>query len=463
MIPDDIPMVGFLDDAIMIRLVEDELKHELWGYRKFCKFRDGAEQRPWSSIAKGRLPGRLKERRDQIRAEIREREERESALARAAPAGHERSAPHSGRRRRGGHPRDDDLHLRGRLRGAHLVVGPRGLALLEREGPVAVVISDQRMPEMTGVEFLARVFALHPTTVRIILTGFADMDAIIRSINDGHVYAYITKPWEPDQLKQVVRRAVEHHALAVENERLVGDLRGANVFLEAVMDELDTGALAVDADGIVRAANRLAREYLGLGSGRTRPPLERALHPPCASWCCRRSRSTARRARYHELDLPVGRGVRLRLHARACATGRRAARPRDPGARDLARAGAAEAGRDRGGLVSARTVGCASVSAQPSRSSAGWCGSSGEMGVTSPGRAELRDRASRTQTAIEYWLAVDDALSREAFPDAQPLLDRMRLASQRWPQQRLPERVRELARRVESYYESGENPKQPVL
>jgi uncharacterized membrane protein YkvA (DUF1232 family) len=78
-IPDDIPMVGFLDDAIMIRMVEEELKHELWGYRKFCKFRDGAEQRPWSSIAKGRLPGRLKERRDEIRAEIREREERDRA------------------------------------------------------------------------------------------------------------------------------------------------------------------------------------------------------------------------------------------------------------------------------------------------------------------------------------------------------------------------------------------------
>jgi uncharacterized membrane protein YkvA (DUF1232 family) len=78
-IPDDIPMVGFLDDAIMIKLVEEELRHELWGYRKFCKFRDGAEQRPWSVIAKGRLPGRLKEQRDKIRAEIREREERESA------------------------------------------------------------------------------------------------------------------------------------------------------------------------------------------------------------------------------------------------------------------------------------------------------------------------------------------------------------------------------------------------
>jgi len=78
-IPDDIPMVGFLDDAIMIKMVEEELKHELWGYRKFCKFRDGAEQRPWSPIAKGRLPGRLKEKRDEIRADIREREERERA------------------------------------------------------------------------------------------------------------------------------------------------------------------------------------------------------------------------------------------------------------------------------------------------------------------------------------------------------------------------------------------------
>jgi len=78
-IPDDIPMVGFLDDAIMIKLVEEELRHELWGYRKFCKFREGAEQRPWSVIAKQRLPGRLKARRDEIRAEIREREERDRA------------------------------------------------------------------------------------------------------------------------------------------------------------------------------------------------------------------------------------------------------------------------------------------------------------------------------------------------------------------------------------------------
>ena len=120
------------------------------------------------------------------------------------------------------------------------------------------------MPNMSGVEFLAEVWERHPSTVRMILTGFSDMDAIIQAINNGHVYAYITKPWEPDQLKQVVRRAVEHYELARENDRLVEGLKDSNQFLEAVMDHLDTGALAVDADGVVRALNRPAREYLGL-------------------------------------------------------------------------------------------------------------------------------------------------------------------------------------------------------
>ena len=337
------------------------------------------------------------------------------------------------------------------------------LALLEREGPVAVVISDQRMPEMTGVEFLARVFALHPTTVRIILTGFADMDAIIRAINDGHVYAYITKPWEPDQLKQVVRRAVDHHALAVENERLVGDLRGANFFLEAVMDELDTGALAVDAGGVVRAANRLARAYLGIGTDARGRPLEQALPAAVREHLLPALALESEAGAYQEMDLPVGRGVRLRVHARALAGPDGGALGRVILAREISH----EPARRKldeivEGVVSAHGA-LRERLAAAQRDLAALVRELGETGVTSPGRAELRDRATRTQTAIEYWLAVDDALSREAFPDAQPLLDRMRLANQRWPQQRLPERVRELARRVESYYESGENPKQPVL
>jgi CheY-like chemotaxis protein len=339
------------------------------------------------------------------------------------------------------------------------------LALLEREGPVAVVISDQRMPEMTGVEFLAKVFALHPTTVRIILTGFADMDAIIRAINDGHVYAYITKPWEPDQLKQVVRRAVDHHALAVENERLVGDLRGSNVFLEAVMDELDTGALAVDADGVVRAANRLAREYLGLPEGARGRPLAEVLSPAVLERVGGAAMTLESEAGcYQEMELPVGRGVRLRVHARTLASPDGGTLGRVILAREISH----EPLRRRfdeivDGLLAPGDGGLRERLAQAQREIGKLVRELGNEGVASPGRAELRDRATRTLTAIEYWVAVDDALAREAFPDAQPLLDRMRLANQRWPQERLPERVRELARRVESYYESGENPKQPVL
>ena len=78
--------------------------------------------------------------------------------------------------------------------------------------------------------------------------------------------------------------------------------------------------------------------------------------------------------------------------------------------------------------------------------------------------AELQDRASRAITAIEYWLAVDDAMAREDYPDAQLLMDRMRIALQRWPlPDRIPERVQELGRRVEAYYESGEHDKKRTL
>ena len=84
--------------------------------------------------------------------------------------------------------------------------------------------------------------------------------------------------------------------------------------------------------------------------------------------------------------------------------------------------------------------------------------------VASADMATLGDRTSRTITALENWLAVDDAMAQEAFPDAQLLMDRLRVAQARWPlPQQVPSRVRELARRVEAYYESGDNPKQRIL
>ena len=74
LIPDHIPGVGFLDDAIMVKFVEQELKDELRAYRKFRRFRDGAEQRPWTGVAKKRLPRRLEEMRRKLRAEIQKRQ-----------------------------------------------------------------------------------------------------------------------------------------------------------------------------------------------------------------------------------------------------------------------------------------------------------------------------------------------------------------------------------------------------
>lgn len=70
LIPDHIPGLGFLDDAIMIKIVEEEFKNELWGYRKFRKFREGAEQRPWTAVARKRLPERLLAYRKELRAKI---------------------------------------------------------------------------------------------------------------------------------------------------------------------------------------------------------------------------------------------------------------------------------------------------------------------------------------------------------------------------------------------------------
>jgi uncharacterized membrane protein YkvA (DUF1232 family) len=70
LIPDQIPGLGFLDDAIMIKLLENEFKHELWGYRKFRHFREGAEQRPWTSVARQRLPQRLTDYRKKVRGEV---------------------------------------------------------------------------------------------------------------------------------------------------------------------------------------------------------------------------------------------------------------------------------------------------------------------------------------------------------------------------------------------------------
>lgn len=105
--------------------------------------------------------------------------------------------------------------------------GEEALEVL-RAHPIDAVITDQRMPRMSGIEFLDAASKEKPDLVRIILTGYADVNDLIEAINASKVHKYITKPWEPDQLRMAVREALEKRELQRENERLAAELQAAN-------------------------------------------------------------------------------------------------------------------------------------------------------------------------------------------------------------------------------------------
>jgi len=110
--------------------------------------------------------------------------------------------------------------------------GEEALEILRDRPAVSLIIADQRMPGMTGVEFLKQSMEICPHAVRMILTGYADIEAAIDSINSGRVYRYITKPWEPDELRMDVRLALEKYDLEMENRGLTRALRVANEALK---------------------------------------------------------------------------------------------------------------------------------------------------------------------------------------------------------------------------------------
>jgi len=85
----------------------------------------------------------------------------------------------------------------------------KALEILAQEGEMAVIISDQRMPEMNGTEFLSLTVEKFPDTIRILLTGFTDVEDLVEAINSGQVFKYITKPWNPERLKNLVEQATD--------------------------------------------------------------------------------------------------------------------------------------------------------------------------------------------------------------------------------------------------------------
>jgi response regulator RpfG family c-di-GMP phosphodiesterase len=142
--------------------------------------------------------------------------------------------------------------------------GMQGLEILAAE-TVDLVISDMRMPEMDGAQFLERVRTAWPETIRLLLTGYADMNSTINAINRGQIYRYIAKPWNDDELPLIIREALERRRLLAENARLQALTLAQNEQLHELNEGLErkvierTGELA-QVNSFLNLANRQLKQ-----------------------------------------------------------------------------------------------------------------------------------------------------------------------------------------------------------
>jgi diguanylate cyclase (GGDEF)-like protein/PAS domain S-box-containing protein len=173
--------------------------------------------------------------------------------------------------------------------------GKEGLDILANHR-VGVIVSDQRMPVMTGVEFFGKVKDIYPDTIRIVLSGYTELKSVTDAINEGAIYKFLTKPWDDEQLRAHVREAFQRYELKLENARLGRELERANSELsevnrilekrvaektetirhnigmlqvsQEILEHLPAAVIGLDDDGLVVIANRLADALLaGEGSG----------------------------------------------------------------------------------------------------------------------------------------------------------------------------------------------------
>lgn len=167
--------------------------------------------------------------------------------------------------------------------------GQEGLELLEQH-KVEVIITDQRMPQMTGSQFLFQVKERYPDTVRIVLSGYTELRSITDAINQGAIYKFLTKPWDDQLLRDNIEEAFRQHELQNENQRLTRELQLANAELsninqglerrveektreiihsmrtlrisQDVLEHLPTAVLGIGDDGCIAVANQMANTLL---------------------------------------------------------------------------------------------------------------------------------------------------------------------------------------------------------
>lgn len=139
--------------------------------------------------------------------------------------------------------------------------GPEGLAMLRAtDKPYSLIISDQRMPEMNGVQFFAQAKHICPDAVRILLTGYADSDSIIEAINQGGVDLYFRKPWHEEEILLHIRQSLSKVEILAENKRLVDLIKEKNKELVALNKNLEQKALEKTNDLLVQT-EKLKESY----------------------------------------------------------------------------------------------------------------------------------------------------------------------------------------------------------
>lgn len=148
--------------------------------------------------------------------------------------------------------------------------GEEGLEII-KNNEIHLVITDQKMAGMSGVEFLENVVESHPDTIRMILTAFSDIDFIMRAINTCGIYQYILKPWDSRELKIIIDNALESYELKRNNERLIRDLRDANDRLEEKVKER-TAALD-EKNEILKKTNEIKDKLFTIISHDLRVPM----------------------------------------------------------------------------------------------------------------------------------------------------------------------------------------------
>jgi response regulator RpfG family c-di-GMP phosphodiesterase len=154
------------------------------------------------------------------------------------------------------------------------------------EHKIGVIVSDQRMPHMTGVEFLRKVKELYPRTLRVVLSGYTDLESVTSAINEGAIYRFMTKPWDEEQIRNNIREAFEHYEMEQRNQQLTLELQRANEQLsmlnqsleqkvmqktheimrninllkisQEIFEHLPVAIIGIDEQNMIAASNRLA-------------------------------------------------------------------------------------------------------------------------------------------------------------------------------------------------------------